>query len=62
MKVRMCCKERIWSSCEKHTRGYSRVLNKYVIKENECSSKLLELNVVCAVGRGEYGHGENFTG
>ena len=39
VKVGMCCKERTWSSCEKHTRDYSRVLNEYVIKEKECSSK-----------------------
>ena len=36
---------------EKCTRGYSRVFKtKMRLKGNECSSELMELNIVCAVG------------
>ena len=53
MKVGMCCREKGHGvPVEKHTRGYSwGVKNEDEVKGKECSSELLELNIVCCWNR-----------
>ena len=61
MKVGMCCKEKGHGVPVRNTHVVTvECLNEAEVKGKDCSSGLMELNIVCCWNRREeYGHEEN---